>query len=57
MKSIEQDGVTALLLSEAEREILKRALENAKTKALPRAETAIIEAAVKLLTRMTTMRV
>lgn len=55
MKSIEQEGVTALLLSEDEREILKRALENAKAKARGPGEAAIIEAAVKSLTRMTKM--
>lgn len=55
MKSIEQDGVTALLLSEAERQILKSVLEDAKTKVLSPAETAIVQAAVKLLTRVTKM--
>jgi hypothetical protein len=51
MKSVEQDGVTALLVSEPEREILKRTLENAKIKSRDAADLAVIEAAVKLLTR------
>ena len=55
MKSIEQDGVTALLLSEAERQILKSVLEDAKTKVLSPPETAIVKAAIKLLTRVTKM--
>ena len=54
MKSIEQDGVTALLLNEPEREILKKALERAK-KTLAPPETAVIEAAVKFLTRTSKM--
>jgi hypothetical protein len=52
MKSVEQDGVTALLLSEPEREILKRTLESARTKELGPGEAAIVEAAVKFLTRI-----
>jgi hypothetical protein len=55
MKSIEQDGVTALLLSEAERRILKKVLEDAKTKLLSPAETAIVEVAIKFLTRVAKM--
>lgn len=55
MKSIEQDGVTAVLLSDAEREILKRVLEKAKTKTSAPAETAVIAVALKFLTRTTKM--
>jgi hypothetical protein len=54
--SVEQDGVTALLVSEPEREILKTALENAKIKSRDAADLAVIEAAVKLLTRTTMSR-
>ena len=51
MKSVEQDGVTALLLSEPERNILRKALKNVKPKVLEPAEGIIVEVAVKLLTR------
>ena len=52
MKLAEQDGVTALLLTEPEREILRKALKNVKPKVLEREEGVIVEAAVKLLTRV-----
>ena len=51
MKLVEQDGVTALLLTEPEREILRKALKNVKPKVLEPAEGVVVEAAVKLLTR------
>jgi hypothetical protein len=51
MKLVEQDRVTALLLTEPEREILRKALKNVKPKMLEPAEGVIVEAAVKLLTR------
>jgi hypothetical protein len=53
MRSIEQDGVTVLVLNEAEREIVKRALESVRNIAFRPAEIATIEAAVKFLTRFT----
>ncbi len=52
MKLVEQDGVTALLLTEPEREILRKALKNVKPKVLEPAEGIILEVAVKLLTRV-----
>ena len=52
MKLVEQDRVTALLLTEPEREILRKALKNVKPKMLEPAEGVIVEAAVKLLTRV-----
>ena len=52
MKLVEQDRVTALLLTEPEREILRKALKNVKPKVLEREEGVIVEAAVKLLTRV-----
>jgi len=52
MKLVEQDGVTALLLSEPERAILRKALKSVKPKVLEPAESVIVDVAVKLLTRM-----
>lgn len=56
MQSIEQDAVTVLLLNEAEREIIKRALEGAKANTPSLAEAATIEAAVRFLTRFRAVR-
>jgi len=42
MKLVEQDGVTALLLTEPEREILRKALKNVKPKVLEPAEGIIL---------------
>jgi hypothetical protein len=56
MQSIEQDAVTVLLLNEAEREIIKRALEGAKANTPSSAEAATIEAAVRFLTRFRAVR-
>jgi hypothetical protein len=50
MKSVEQDGVTVLVLNEPAREIIRRALENVESKSP--AEAVVIGATVKLLARI-----
>lgn len=52
MKLVEQDVVTALMLTEPEREILRKALMNVKPRALEPALGVVVEAAAKLLTRV-----
>lgn len=52
MKVVEQDGVTALLLTAPEREVLRKALTNVKPKTLEQAEGIVVQAAVKLLARV-----
>lgn len=49
MRSAKQDGMTVLLLSDPEREILRRALQAAKGSPFGKAEKAIIEAALNAL--------
>jgi len=52
MKVVEQDGVTALLLTASEREVLRKGLTNVKPKTLEQAEGIVIQAAVELLARV-----